>query len=127
MATTQEILRSAATMVDTSWSAEHDALDADGNPVPLYIAGVGETARAGLNVANAEPPAANSDTTQAGDTVTRDTTPDAGLIEPVTKLMKAAGISEIRETLPAVWRADYAKLLTAVDKIYRAMRRARAT
>jgi hypothetical protein len=46
---TQEILRAAAAIVETSWCAEHDALDANGKLVPLYIAGTGETARAGLN------------------------------------------------------------------------------
>jgi hypothetical protein len=48
-ATTQEILRAAAAIVETSWSAQEDALDAEGKKVPLHIAGIGDTARAGLN------------------------------------------------------------------------------
>jgi hypothetical protein len=51
MTTTQEILRAAAAIVYTSWSAKDDALDADGKAVPLYIAGIGDTSRAGLNPA----------------------------------------------------------------------------
>jgi hypothetical protein len=33
MTTTQEILRAAAMIVDTNWSAKDDALDANGKPV----------------------------------------------------------------------------------------------
>jgi hypothetical protein len=49
MTTTQDILRAAAAIVDTNWSAQDDAVDAFDNPVPLYVAGIGETSRAGLN------------------------------------------------------------------------------
>jgi hypothetical protein len=60
------------------------------------------------------------DTTQAGDTVTRDTDADS---EPVTKAMGAARISEMSNN---AMQTSYPEMHSMVERVYRAMRRGAA-